>query len=62
LFSCAKDLLVEANDERVRQHRPARPGERPGSAAKKLIDRLSKESEVELGKSVTSTAQPNWAS
>src|SRR5215813_13735936 len=37
-------------------------GGRPGSAAKKLVDRLSTKAKVEDGKSVTSSAQPNCAS
>jgi hypothetical protein len=59
LFICAKDLLVEANDERVAQHGPLRWRGVQGGGGKKLIDRLSTKSEVEDGKSVTSSAQPN---
>jgi hypothetical protein len=32
---------------------------RPGPAAKKLVDRLNTKAEVEDGKSVTRSAQPN---
>jgi hypothetical protein len=60
LFIYAKDLLVEANDERVRQHRPP-PWRASRVGGKKLIGRLSTKAKVDDGKSVTA-AQPNWAS
>src|SRR5262249_24518063 len=59
LFIYAKDLLVEANDERVRQHRPPWRASRVGG--KKLIGRLSTKAKVEDRKSVTSSARPtSW--
>jgi len=49
LFICAKDLFVEANDERVTQHGPLRwRASRVGG--KKPVDRLSTQSNVEDGK------------